>query len=719
MDLQSYQEVDFHKLLAFWATTVLEEPNGDFDAHDEVLLPLLRAIETQLLTKYITTTRRPDNKWVLPELFAALDAWVDASSSRTEKDSYSPWVNLVNCALYLLREFESSVPGVKFRKVSDLNVLLQRNDPTSLKYQHNLETVYRKPDTVFISLATAIDIHPTTSYGTDKLKWVAITKKYAPHELEVNDRLLQSHWTWRNVLFQFEHKTAKMTQQEHRYFDLLKASQFHELENEAKEAREARKAKEVGEELWDEILAVEEIEGGKEGKEGKKGKKGETPMSASDPGRLPENERNDKHVIAGIVIEPKGDLTRNPYIQNADYSIARACSHVSIAHALGGILSGRNLRLSRADRQGVLYSTPINIIRDLSSFMALLFVLQRSNQEEWGEHPELSKNQLRLDAASYTLTAGRYRTPWGITGRQSFVKPARDDNGMDVAAKFSWQPQNENEREHEWLNKAWDALPNDRDHLLQCLGWREYDTSITTTETIRSSLNLEVGVPRRYYVVVLPVVSFTLRQLTGKEWLRVFWDCFKVYFKLWKKGICQGDVTDTNLAMREDTGSGKPGVGVLIDFDYASSAEKPRDKRTGSNIFKSRASHLKKQRIWYDEVESFLWVAVFDSCAYHDLPTKPRPTRQQLAQRKSVLQWALTELENDVCGSKDIFLRTKGWIGMLPTTLQQGNWVWITKLAEIVAIEGAEKMDDQVLYDRIMADVCEPSLEGDGSSASA
>ncbi|TFK64758.1 hypothetical protein BDN72DRAFT_846282 [Pluteus cervinus] len=724
MDLGLYsQHVPFSQLLSLWSKSIQE---GDDEPQDP-LRQLLDTIKSEILSKYEKDSKHMPrkDKWTVQDLFSALEAW-ESSSSSDEKDSYADWANLVNCGLYLVKDLEKKVQGVNFRGKKG-NVLLQHNDPNNFTLGHNRPTV-RQPSTLFMTQKTADRIHDShlmPRMESDDLRWTETTKKYAT-------RPPQTNLGWDEVLMQFEHRKAKQKTEESEYFAKLQKLEFKELGSSAavvivydEEVGLKVKGNDVQEEEQEEIAAVKEVDDMGPGPIERlrrlkaKGAVRSSPRGSNASTRVTEDLVDARHA-ASLPFIPEKDFTDDPYNQSGEYSAQRS-SHISVIHVLSAVVIGRNLRLIHADRQGVIITDPIHVVRDFPLFLAMLFIFQRFLPEEWGRLPALSGTEFTPNfgdtPTTYTIGDTLYKS-WGIVGRHTIVKSVKSPDGATYAAKFSWQYRPGKEREHLWLKRAWDALqPSDQVHIPQCIAWEEYGI---TTATIRERLGLplDTGKSRRYYMVLLsPRISGNLRheKMVGKIWLKAFWDCFKVYFKLWKSGICQGDITDTNMGVRvledsEHSGNTEQGwVGVLIDFDCATDTTNPEDERTGSRLFKSRAAHLDEQREWYDEVESFLWVGVFRTCVYGD-PPKKEMTEAQAKKKEKLISWGRMQ-EDALLGAKTYWLEREGWKGHAAQRKQGANWKWVQELAKIVAAPGAKALGEQGLYDKIIKEVCTPSLE--------
>ncbi|TFK64756.1 hypothetical protein BDN72DRAFT_252180 [Pluteus cervinus] len=692
------QEVDFHKALSVWATTVLKDKPTAGQLQDTcrtVLQPLEETIKAKVLDVSTAVAAKPQaGDWSVNDLLSALNR-VSSSQCSHQRDSYADWIKLVNRGLWLVRNLESDIAKVDFRGNTE-NILLQHDGGN---YFQNGEIVDDERSTAIITQTTANALHGS---ARQERRWFPIAKYLAASRFS-DDRARAAHWRKSTALLRCEHQEADFTPEEH---DSLTSLDFRFFGSWQLPGRPKALVDDDNYEGWD----------GEDDASKKLWRKSQklSPGMKRRPGRGPHD------VISTWELEQEELAFKSrPYERAKKYLRDRLGWHVNMTHAYAIILTGRQLQMMYADRQGIIVTTPIHVVREFPSFLALLFVLQRFSLKEWGEHPGISKDVLQVGGIRYRIGSRKFHTPADIVGTQNLIVPLLGPNEKFYTAKFSWQTKATAELEHSWLKKAWDAAPRDRNHLLECIGWREYDP--VTTRTIRECFGLDVGEPRRYYVIVLPDVFITksLRQLNGEHWLRTFWDCFKVYFKLWTLGICHGNVTDTNMVGVPREGNDKEWVGVLINFDHASSPTN-LDEQKGSGIFQSQILHGReggiegdsRPRSWYDEVESFLWVGVYDTCAYGKLPTSPRPTRKQLEIRDSIV-FGWYEMESNarvLFGQKMLWLMEEPWDNHLPVVEHEHNWPWIRKLAQVVASEESKQMEDIDLYNVIIAEVCEPSL---------
>ncbi|TFK64752.1 hypothetical protein BDN72DRAFT_252100 [Pluteus cervinus] len=482
------KEVDFHKALSVWAMAVLKDkPTAEQlqDPSRTVLQPLEEAIKVKVLGVSTEGAEPQAGDWSVNDLFSALNRWVLSSTKYSYwGKSYADWVKLVNCGLWLVRNLEKEVEAVDFRENSE-NILLQHDGGNHVS---NGKIVEGEFGTVILTQTTANTLHGS---ARQERRWFSIAKDLAPSRFS-DDKAQAAYWHKAMALLRCEHQEADFTPEEHDSLTSLDLKFLKSLELPERPKTPVEEKLE-GEDEW---------------------------FKRRPGGGL--------HDIVPILQlkEEELEYQLRPYEGAKRYLRDRLSSRVNMTHGHAMILVGRHLQLMYADRQGIILTTPIHVVREFPSFLALLFILQRFSPREWGEHPGISRSVLRVGGIRYTLGRGqRFHSPTGIVGTQSLAAHLQGPDGKLYAAKFSWQNKATHELEHNWLKKAWDAVPDDGQHLLECLGWKEFDT--VTTRTIRESFGLEPGEPRRYYVIVLPPVLKVLRQLKGELWLRIFWDCFK------------------------------------------------------------------------------------------------------------------------------------------------------------------------------------------------
>ena len=123
-------------------------------------------------------------------------------TAQKEKAVYSPWVNMTNTALSLLRN--EIVDEVR-EYDKDIDLILQHNDPNLLHYRHNYQESSRKPDSIFMATSTARALHdvPPEAERTDA-EWIEFAKKWATKMAEGKTL------NWGDTLASVEYKRSKV-----------------------------------------------------------------------------------------------------------------------------------------------------------------------------------------------------------------------------------------------------------------------------------------------------------------------------------------------------------------------------------------------------------------------------------------------------------------------------------------------------------------------------
>lgn len=128
----------------------------------------------------------------------------DQSFSVTaQKDSavHSPWVNMTNTALSLLRN--EIVDEVReYNK--EIDIILQHNEPNLLRYKHNSQESSRKPDSIFMTASTARALHNVSPEAewTDA-EWIEFAKKWAT---AMPERSREKTLNWGDALSSVEYR---------------------------------------------------------------------------------------------------------------------------------------------------------------------------------------------------------------------------------------------------------------------------------------------------------------------------------------------------------------------------------------------------------------------------------------------------------------------------------------------------------------------------------
>ena len=128
--------------------------------------------------------------------------------AKTEASGYAPWVNFTNTALYLLTT--KRVTGLRERNSKD-DIIMQRTDPSVLRYHHNGTLADRKPDIIFLKLKQAQLLHGTNENWKKIAQACAAKPPTGAKQKHIDRRPDDAgvpSFDWSDVLFFSEHKHA-------------------------------------------------------------------------------------------------------------------------------------------------------------------------------------------------------------------------------------------------------------------------------------------------------------------------------------------------------------------------------------------------------------------------------------------------------------------------------------------------------------------------------
>lgn len=311
------------------------------------------------------------------------------------------------------------------------------------------------------------------------------------------------------------------------------------------------------------------------------------------------------------------------------------------------------------DRQGAVQSEGINFVENLDYLVILLFGLQRFTSSDWGLLREFSWDRSRVidefSGWNLTLPASvrddekeivlklldteiapfEYR----ITGRSTRVYLAeREGRANDsVILKLCSIGEYQVVPEEALIAEAHKRAPHLADHLPKL--FRSYRFKQSRTGDLRTALCAQVaqGKDKNPYGGHQELKAFVfetlkpVKRLSGQTMLRMFLDCFKCHYKLYKKGILHRDISVNNLMCRQKRSEDGSEVltGVLNDFDMAIDLHSSRspshllDKTvTGTQPFMAidllRNSLKDTKHLYRHDAESFVWVLLDLATAYSD-----------------------------------------------------------------------------------------------------
>lgn len=164
----------------------------------------------------------------------------------------------------------------------------------------------------------------------------------------------------------------------------------------------------------------------------------------------------------------------------------------------------------------------------------------------------------------------------------------------------------------------------------------------TSTSVIRDALGLSTQGSRLLVAIVFKRLDGTIRDLSGAEYWKVYWETFLCEFTfschisthysyflasghygLWTQGVYHRDISDGNLMYRRDNNTCEA-IGVLADFDLSSlKAKTSRNAiQTGTvpfmalDLLSTEALSGEVEHDYGHEAEAYFWVGVYNTACY-------------------------------------------------------------------------------------------------------
>ncbi|KAH7903117.1 hypothetical protein BJ138DRAFT_1120710 [Hygrophoropsis aurantiaca] len=328
------------------------------------------------------------------------------------------------------------------------------------------------------------------------------------------------------------------------------------------------------------------------------------------------------------------------------------------------------------DRQSSIQSAGINFIRDLPRFLMLLCTLQQFTPGDWGRNQDFKPIlDQQADVLRHTLqikdvdlnieTMSEERVSrFGLNGRATNVAPVTSRALEELYPHI---------KDGMVIKAFWGEQQRDSEPTI-LVKVKEIANKCADVETLGIS-DPQKG-SRVLYLLdfrkLRPITELTT-ELTGLNFLSVWWQCVLCHRSLWQIGIHHRDVSSGNLMYyKNPQGDLK---GVLNDYDLASLADQigPKgNERTGTIPFmalelltwealEGRVTHLYRH-----DVESFVWVLAWVSLRYKDghlRPNAPRPL-DAWAKRDAI----------ECYEKKSGFLSHGQFLKFIPKTSYQYSW---------------------------------------------
>jgi Fungal protein kinase len=205
------------------------------------------------------------------------------------------------------------------------------------------------------------------------------------------------------------------------------------------------------------------------------------------------------------------------------------------------------------DREGAIQFYGINFIQDLPHFLVLLLCFQRFNADNWGvisaiKGPGTTAKQHSisiplLPSVDVTFDPDiKLRGHYGIVGRGTRVFLAKSKStdprndketldGVDLVLKTYW-PETSRTPEDEIIGKATEIgekNPHVEGHLPDLIC--SYDFVEHSTGIIRTHLGITTK-GHRVFRVMLSRRLYPITELTGEQFWKAFWECFRCKCRL-------------------------------------------------------------------------------------------------------------------------------------------------------------------------------------------
>ncbi|KAJ1304225.1 hypothetical protein OPQ81_008622 [Rhizoctonia solani] len=323
-------------------------------------------------------------------------------------------------------------------------------------------------------------------------------------------------------------------------------------------------------------------------------------------------------------------------------------------NAIGLVIIDAVLWIWWFDRQGTIQSTGIDFIEDLPRFLVFLGAIQRFNLSDWGFDLDLDPSMLTRhfaagsDEAKHGSTTAELAINQNLTIRFStdvskklphevFCINGRATNVFEVTspmlekvplvAKLYW-PNKDQLDEATIIELTCKDAPHLRDHLPHVFGSLDIDP--IGTAHIREELGISSNssrFPRLLRIIVFERL-IPITDLSGKAFVIAWVQCIRCHYVAWNNGSHHRDLSLTNLMARYKNNQF---LGVVNDWDlsYAKGKSKPRPNVTatvpfmGLDLLERTSRTTEPARLYYDDLESFLWILFWVVLTVEDKVVRP------------------------------------------------------------------------------------------------
>ncbi|KAF8875561.1 hypothetical protein BD779DRAFT_209435 [Infundibulicybe gibba] len=368
-------------------------------------------------------------------------------------------------------------------------------------------------------------------------------------------------------------------------------------------------------------------------------------------------------------------------LQCAAYAAERMSYGFWVTHVINLVIVDDVAYVWYYDNENSVQSFGINFIKDLPYFLVLLLAFQRFDSQNWGEMKEFKQvktAQTKIQKAKTPTTSqtsspegeeeiitlhfsapesgtpelqfklcqnGKICGHYGLKGRCTQVLKTTSSSkdprnrtktleAVEMVSKLYW-PQASRTPEAEILERARMAGEKAehnhiKGHLPDLIYTRDFDQY--STNHIRDLLGMETEGGKRVLRWIVYRKLYPITDLIGKEFWRIFWECFRCHLHLWRDGIRHCDISVSNLMYDKDYNRG-----ILNDLDLAQLRDRlppSGTERTGTmpfmafDLLQEPAWHGHVEREYRHDAESFAWVLLWICCGYKngaEIRPRPRP----------------------------------------------------------------------------------------------
>jgi len=377
--------------------------------------------------------------------------------------------------------------------------------------------------------------------------------------------------------------------------------------------------------------------------------------------------------------------------------------------------------------------------------------------------------------ASHVAAEDSIPSPSSADESQTKEQTKKDEEGHaggvkqnSFVIKFSWVEE-VRIREHEVYHKIEAVARMDDDvkgHVPDLVAHHAFDG--TSTSVIRDALGVSTRGSRLLVAIVFKRLDGTIRDLSGAEYWKVYWETFLCEFAfshhisthylyflasghsgLWTQGVYHRDIRDGNLMYRKDNNTGEV-IGVLADFDLSSLEAKTsrNTERTGTvpfmalDLLSTKGLAGEVEHDYGHEVEAYFWVGVYDTACYdygHTVNSAV-PARWNslgaLAMREKKTYYLVNLGQHDATSSQKYVWKGLCYLGRLleqrqifnrPTEPDPNILTGIDPYLQLsssttpfeASVPGVKNVRDHFLWVRNNAENCYPSLLNKTSTSSS